>query len=120
MAKGISAFALGEFRAAKSLSDSAAFGFRNECVGTIWEMTTAQSFAIWSMYYLGEIREISNRLPVLCQEAEERGNLYALTNHKSFSRCLVLLAADQPETAERELYELIAGWNAHWVSYPAQ
>jgi len=68
------------------------------------------SFTYNLVQYLGELGELSRRLPVLIKEARERDDLHAVTNYQtrlSYIRCL---AADDPEGARREVREGIDVW----------
>jgi serine/threonine protein kinase/tetratricopeptide (TPR) repeat protein len=111
MTRGTVEFLSGRWARARELCDQAEQILRDQCHGVTWELNTAQSFALWSLYYLGSINELSARLATLCKEARERGNLYAFTNHSSFGRYLVLLAADEPDTAQRELDAVMEQWS---------
>ena len=49
---------------------------RDQCVGVTWEMNMAQNLVIWALMYLGELGELSRRVPALLANARSRGNLY--------------------------------------------
>jgi hypothetical protein len=76
-----------------------------------WELDTAHSFANWSLFFLGEVAELTRRLPILLQEARERGDLYSATNLGTFVGHLTWLAADDPEGAEHDMQEVMALWS---------
>ena len=61
--------------------------------------------------YMGEVAELSRRLPVLLAEAQERGDRFALTNLKTYLLSFLRLAADDPERARRESYEALGEWS---------
>ncbi len=52
---------------------------RDRCVGLTWETNTAQNLVIWALMYLGELGEVSRRVPALLADARCRGNLYLAT-----------------------------------------
>ncbi|MEF3088009.1 hypothetical protein, partial [Bacillus altitudinis] len=72
---GIGAFLRGEWRNARYLCREAEQVLRDSTRGTTWESTSAQSFGLAGMYYLGELRELTQVVPAKLREAEERGNL---------------------------------------------
>lgn len=108
---GLSAFLQGRWKDAIELCDQSEAIFRDECTGVAWELTTAQGFGLWSLFYAGEVAELSLRVPKLMREANERGNIYALNNFGSFAGPLVHMAADDPETGQRELLSVTAQWS---------
>jgi len=60
---------------------------------------------------MGEVAELSRRLPVLLAEAQERGDRFALTNLKTYLLSFLRLAADDPERARRESSEALGEWS---------
>jgi hypothetical protein len=70
------------------------------------------------MFFLGEITALSRRLPLLLEEAEGRGNLLRATFLRiGFCSHVAWLAADDPETARRELEAGLAGWKEQPLDY---
>ena len=104
MAEGLSAWVQGRWKDARRLCDEAASILRERCVGATWETDNAEMYALASLFMLGEIEELSRRLPRLVARAEERGNLYAVRYLRvaGFSH-VAWLAADDPEGALREI-----------------
>jgi eukaryotic-like serine/threonine-protein kinase len=111
LSRGIAAYMQGKWRLARQLSDEANDIFREHCTGVAWELDTAQSFVVWSLFFLGEVAELDRRLPLLLKAARERGDLYAATNLGTFSGHLTWLAADDPDGARRELHEMMGQWS---------
>ena len=111
LSAGIGAFMASEWRAAREMSEQAADLFRSKCTGVAWEIDTAQTFALWSLLFLGEISELCTRIPQVTKEAHERGNLYAATNCGTFAGHLSWLADDDPEGGRRDLREMMDQWS---------
>jgi serine/threonine protein kinase len=111
LAAGIAAYMEGRWKGGRELSDRAAEVFRGRCTGVAWELDTAHSFSLWSLFFMGEVAEIARRLPALLKEARERGDLYAATNLGTFVGHLTWLAADDPEGARRDLGEVMGHWS---------
>jgi hypothetical protein len=113
MARGIAAALAGEWEDGRAFCDEAAAIFRNKCTGVPWELGTSHRFALWPLMFMGEVAEIARRLPGLIKEAKERDDLYGVTNLCLGMRTFVHLAADEPETARRELAEAMDRWSHH-------
>lgn len=107
---GIAAYLVGEWRPAARSSDEAERILRDHATGSMWEVTSAQSYRLGALTYLGELTEVIRRVPVLLADAEERGNLYAATEVRTRQN-IVWLVADEPETARREVTEALARWS---------
>jgi hypothetical protein len=106
---GVCAFLVGEWRKAANLSEDARGIFREKC-RVVWEQTSADSFLLGSLMYLGEYAEISDSFAAMLASAQERGNLYASTELRTRMNC-VWLARDEPEKARMELAEAMQSWS---------
>jgi hypothetical protein len=53
---------------------------------------------------MGELREISERLPTLLKDARERNDLYATTNLNNVVLPMIYLANDEPDRIAAEVY----------------
>ena len=82
---------------------------RYRCTGVTWEIASTQTFLLSSLIYLGEMREISLRVPVLLSAAEKRNNLYELTDLRTRVNLLWLLN-DDPDEARRQVIEAMQKW----------
>jgi serine/threonine protein kinase len=111
LAAGITAYMEGRWHSGLELCDHAEAVFRARCTGVAWELDTAHSFSLWSLFFLGEVAEITRRLPTLLQEARERGDLYAATNLGTFVGHVTWLADDDPEGAQRDLGAVMERWS---------
>jgi hypothetical protein len=55
------------------------------------------------MFYLGELRELTEVVPAKLREAEERGNLWFATGLRSWRTNIAWLALDDPDEARRQV-----------------
>jgi predicted Ser/Thr protein kinase len=110
LADSITACAIGQWRRAHVSSERSLAILRERCVGVTWEMTIAQNMFIWSLMYMGDLGEVSRRVPVLMNDAQRRGNLYLATEFATRAN-FVWLAADDPDGGERVANEAIARWS---------
>ena len=115
---GNAAWLDGRWRESLVLSEKAERILRERCTGADWEIFIAQLFGLASMFFLGEISALSRRLPSLLEEAEGRGNLLRATFLRiGFCSHVAWLAADDPETAGRELEAGLTGWRRQRFDY---
>jgi serine/threonine protein kinase/tetratricopeptide (TPR) repeat protein len=108
-ASGIAAFLMGHWKKSAELCDRAAEVFRDRCTGASWELGMAQRFMLSSLLYLGELAEVSRRVPVLLDVALEQGNIFAATELRTRLN-LIWLAADDPDRARLEVIEALSIW----------
>jgi tetratricopeptide (TPR) repeat protein len=110
LADGLMAIAVGEWKRALTLAEEALPILRDQCVGATWESNAAQNLEIWALMYLGELGELSRRLPPLLANARRSGNLYIATELCTRSNYF-WLAADDPDEGERVTIESIEQWS---------
>jgi serine/threonine protein kinase len=108
---GIAAYLEGRWRDGVVLTDRAATMLRDRCTGVGWELANAEIFRFLSLYYLGELGELARRLPAVCKDAEQRGDLFAATSLRSRISFIAELAADNPEEARIAVDEAIEQWS---------
>ena len=110
LADSVSACGVGQWERARASGEHAVAMFRDGCVGVAWELTMAQNIVLWALLYLGELGEVSRRVPALLEDARRRGNLYLVT--ELCTRCnFVWLIADKPDEGERETIDAITRWS---------
>jgi serine/threonine protein kinase len=110
LADGLNAMNVGEWKRALLSSEQALTMLRDHCVGLTWEMNMAQNLVIWALMYLGELGEVSRRVPALLADARSRGNLYLATELCTRSN-YAWLVMDEPDEGEREAIQSIAQWS---------
>jgi serine/threonine protein kinase/tetratricopeptide (TPR) repeat protein len=108
-AKGIAAYLTGRWKQAAESCERAEEVFRDRCTGASWEHGMAQRFMLSSLLYLGELADVSRRVPVLLGVALEQGNVFAATDLRTRLN-LIWLAADDPVRARMEVIEALKIW----------
>ncbi|MFQ5792273.1 MAG: hypothetical protein ACE5JI_17525, partial [Acidobacteriota bacterium] len=110
---GTAAFLQGRFKKAHELSERAEEILRERCTGVAWERFNAQFFSIAPLFWLGELKELSCRLPAVLKDAWDRGDLYAVTQLRTSRAQLAAayLAADEPDKAREEVRRAMEGWS---------
>ncbi len=105
LAAGMAAYLEGRWQRALERARHAESLFRDHCTGVWWELDTVQAIGLYSQFFLGEIAELVQRMPVIRKEARERGDLYALGNLNEVM-AMAQLAADDPGAARRTVDEI--------------
>jgi len=99
---GMAAFLEGDRKQAFELHERAEEILCEHCPGAGWEVNTSRLFSLWSLCYMGKLREVGRRVPRLLDEAQARGDLYVVTSVGTGLPNMAWLAADDPdEAAER-------------------
>lgn len=115
---GTAAWTEGRWKDARELCERAETTLRERCTGVVWEIMSAQIFHLAALFFLGEVKELSRRLPTLLKEAEERGDLLSATVLRlGFCNHVAWLAADDPETARQELEGALERWGRGRFDY---
>ena len=110
LARCVAAFFLGDFATCRTFGDRAAQLFREECAGAAWELDQSQTFAYWACYWLGDLRDLTNRQQSLLAAARERGAQLVESQLTTFGGPFVWLAQDNPDKAKTAH----ANASAHW------
>jgi len=111
LSAGGAALLCGEYRRGVDLLLGAEQLLRRRCTGVMWELTTCQSFLLSCLIYLGELSEVSRRLPLMVNDALERGNLLAATEARTRAN-FGWLAIGEVDRAQWELDEALATWSS--------
>ncbi len=104
LAAGIAALLEGRFRAGRETCDGAEKTFVDGgCAGVAWELSTSRIYAVFCLFYLGEVGEMARRVRALLEREEERGDLYVASNLRSGLTNFAWLHGGDPESARSEL-----------------
>ena len=108
-ARGLSSYLMGHWKEAAEYCERAAEVLRDQCTGVTWELTIANRFTLTSLLYLGEMVEVSRRVPQLLSAALEQGNLFAATDLRTRLNA-IWLAGDDPDRARDEVIAAMTTW----------
>jgi serine/threonine protein kinase/tetratricopeptide (TPR) repeat protein len=108
-ASGVAAYLVGHWKKAAELGSQSVEVLRDRCTGVTWELSVAQRFMLSALLYLGELAEVSRRVPSLLVAAVEQGNLLGATDLRTRMN-LIWLAADDPDRARTEVIEALKAW----------
>ncbi|MDQ5846512.1 MAG: protein kinase [Acidobacteriota bacterium] len=123
-ATGVDAYLAGKWQKAAELLDRATEVLRDRCTGVTWEITIANRYKLSSLLCMGEVVEVSRRVPSMLSAALEQGNLFGATDLRTRLN-LIWLASDDPDRARAEVIEALKVWShegfhlQHYVSLHA-
>jgi eukaryotic-like serine/threonine-protein kinase len=102
---GIGLFTRGRWRQASALLDA-----QKRVVHTRFSLVTPRLFAVYALYWMGDLAQSTRRMVRLCAESEDRGDLYTTVSLRTSNLILSRLADNEPEQARREVREALASW----------
>jgi eukaryotic-like serine/threonine-protein kinase len=108
--EGLTRFLVGDFREARAKVSEAEAQFRDAGLAVSWEAASSRLFSIWSLFYLGEIAELSRRVPAFVRDAESRGDRYAVTSLTVGLANVSKLAEGSPAEARAAVTQAMAAW----------
>jgi serine/threonine protein kinase len=111
--KGITAFLSGEWLKAHQELEQAVNILSQQCKGVPWELDSSYFFSARALLYLGEINKLCDRLPGLIKQAEERGDIYAITGLGTALSFVPALIADNTLEARNQIKTAISKWTAN-------
>jgi hypothetical protein len=109
-AEGVAAALQGRWRDGAERLESAERAFVEHCTGVTWELNTARLFGLRCRQFLGDMKVMAERFPILLRDAEDRGDRYFATNVVLFSH-YVYLIEDQPARASEQIENAIREWS---------
>ncbi len=109
--RGVVALNEGRFRDAIDALGRAEEIFRNQCIGHRWELATCHIYSLFATALLGRVREVTEKLPVLFEEASSRGDLYTATTLQAALGFYLPLTRDDPDAAYRAIEAALARWS---------
>ena len=107
--RGVGAYLAGTWQKAADLCEFASEVLRDRCTGVTWELTVANRYKLSSLLYLGELAEVSRRVPALLSAALEQGNIFAAMELRTRLN-LIWLVADDPDRARADVMEALKSW----------
>jgi hypothetical protein len=112
-------FVRSRFRRALTHFSEAIASYRTVVGRAGFEIDTVSMFCCWALYYMGEIGELSRRVPAMAEAAARNGNRYtAVTLRCAFP--IAWLARFEPDAIEAELDAAIDSWTARGGTYQLQ
>jgi serine/threonine protein kinase len=111
MVRGLAAYAQGQWKLALELNDRSTALFRDHCTGVTMSVELNALYALRSLCWLGEFAELRRRRRALLKEAEDRQDLFAMTNFRTKVMTFDLLADDDSDLAAHEIGDAMSRWS---------
>ena len=109
-ARGLAAYQAGRFRLAAGHAEDCVRRLR-ECTGVVWETGGVEVQVLWSLWHLGELRELSARVDALVEQARLRGNRFDEANLCAGLPALAWAVADRTADGRAEVAHALAQWS---------
>jgi Cdc6-like AAA superfamily ATPase len=126
MARGVCHSLSARWRDAVTHTDRAIQAYTERCSAPRqWELGVAQAWGTAALFYLGEFREVSKRLPVYLERANERGDIYTASSLSVSDGVLTWLLEGDAEKPRRVIRSGISRWAndgfypQHWLEIHA-
>lgn len=111
MMRGGVSYQYGRWTACRQACERAELLYRTHCKGVDWEMSSVQLHLVWSLYWLGDFRELERRARAFTEEASERGNLYAVVSLGGGLPSFWGLVADDAAGTRRRINQAADAWS---------
>jgi hypothetical protein len=111
LSRGIAAMQEGLFEQSLAQASEAERILLEECHGAYWQLARTQAFVVWTLVYLGRLRELDQRVEALLRGYRERGDLLAQLNMVTGPTHLLGLARDEVPAMRRECERMLGQWS---------
>jgi hypothetical protein len=111
LGRGSAAYMQGQWAMSRELCEQATEILRAQCTRVAWQIDTAQFYTLLVLFYMGEVGELTRRIPVLLKEARERDALYSETIVRTRLAYLACLAEDDVPAAEAAIRGGMERWS---------
>ncbi len=101
----------GNWPGTRDHSDISYKKLREECIGSSWEVASVQLYALWALFWLGEFKELSERVGAARRDARARGDLYASVCYDTGLPSFAGLVADDVATTRMRAEEAARQWS---------
>lgn len=96
---GVKAWLESRWTVAAERTEAAAVEFRHCARGADYEIALAELYGMSARAFLGQVGELTSRVPAALANAEARGDLFAANNHRLGEPAICWLIRDELETA---------------------
>jgi hypothetical protein len=105
-------FQLGRFRSAAEHGETCVRRLREDCTGVLWQVGGVEVQVLWSLFYLGELGELTARVDAAVGQARLRGNRFDAANFGTGLPALAWAVADRTAQGRLEVQDTMAEWSS--------
>jgi serine/threonine protein kinase/tetratricopeptide (TPR) repeat protein len=110
LSAGLAEHLVGRWRESFDYFEKAESLLTQQCVGALWELSTARRYLTGSLLFMGQIKQLCQRQAEAVAAARERGNVYAATSMLARSGHFEALCDDAPDRAQQVVEEAMRHW----------
>jgi eukaryotic-like serine/threonine-protein kinase len=120
LARAYIAYFAGRWRDAFDGAERADAWFGGNCANVVWERDTVHALSKWALVYMGSFKKLGEVLPLRLREAEQQGNLYALTTVWASNSTMHWIARDDVAGGRSVINRISEQWSLrgyqlqHW------
>ena len=120
LARGYIAYFKGAWRDAVQSAERADEWFSGNCANVVWERDTVHALSKWALVYNGSLKRLGELLPLRLREAEQQGNLYALSTVWASNSTMNWIANDDIASGRTVVTSVADRWSLrgyqvqHW------
>ena len=107
---GMVAFMTGRYREARAALERAEALFVEHGAGITWALSSVRLWRLWSMFFLGDLGDVSRDVFAGVRDAEQRGDRYTLAALATGLPNIAWLAIDRPDLARVRATHAMDEW----------
>jgi serine/threonine protein kinase len=112
LAAALAGYYSGNFRDAAANCEAAGGILQERCTGVAWELNTVRTIHLSSIYYLGQLAHLTERVPAHLREAIDHGDLYAATDLSVGRANAAWLVRDDVNGAREAIKRVMQQWSS--------
>jgi hypothetical protein len=101
--EGLALFLMGRWREGRRLLESGGKELRDHATMLRWEISLADQYTTFAMFYLGDTRELARTVPLLLASAVERGDVYTQHGLRTARSNVAWLVMGRPDQARAQV-----------------
>lgn len=109
--EAVAAFEVGLWSKSYKLASRTENELREHLTGVSWELAMMQLFKVWSLIMLGQFNDAEHWIDHYMHDAQDRGDMYLVTNLRTTLSNMIWLVADDVNQAQDQATQAIQAWS---------